>query len=352
MRCVPLIAFSLLLAPMIAQAQAPRSRGLAEVELAETTTEDDMRRHWGQPDDRRGQWVLYRLSSGSALHLMYSPLPPHRLVYADLYGPGRRVGDRLFSTNEEIASRDISQIDPCQTEAGIVVPIWGWPTYKGESENRYYRLANGDTARLGPDDSMRGIAIVNSFDGRVIREISPNDCPRRARAPAPPDVRSHESVDPFIPPRLLTDIALTETLKAAEVELLWGTPRPFGTHWHSYLLASGETLSLLFDQVEPFTLVYADLYPAGEPARARRLFANNVRARSRTIDQIECGEMPLARHYRWGPPDYSYGSGFVHEVYVVANGDEVTFAPRGYPGGSRITHPDGTVDPIDCPSGT
>lgn len=348
---VPLLALSLLLAPMNAQAQAPRSRMLAEVALAGTTTEEDMRQRWGQPEDRRGQWVRYRLSSGSELHLMYSPLPPHRLVYADLYGPGRRVGDRLFGTSEAIAARDIGQIDPCETEAGMVVPIWGWPTYTVENGDRHYRLANGDTARLGPPDSMQGIAIVNSFDGRVIRDISPSDCPRRALVPAPPYSSVRESVDPFIPPRLLTDIPLVETLTALDVEAIWGTPRPFGTDWHSYLLASGETLSLLFSPVDPYTLVYADLYPAGGDRTARRLFTHNVRARSRTIDQADpCREWMPDRYARWGPPDYSIGSGLVYEVYTMANGDEVTFAPAQFRSASRIRHPDGTVEPITCPS--
>lgn len=282
---------------------------------------------------------------------MYSPLAPHRLVYADLYGRGRRAGVRLFGTDERIAARDISQIDPCRTEEGMVVPIWGWPNYTLENGDRHYALANGNRARLGPADSMRGMAILKDSDGRVIMEITPSHCPRRALAPAPPPVRNPESVDPFIPPRLLTDIALVETLTALDVEAIWGTPRPFGTDWHSYLLASGETLSLLFAPVEPYGLVYADLHPAGDPEAARRrLFAHNVRARSRTIDQDDpCGETMHDRYARWGP-DYSYGSGVVREVYTMANGDEVTFAPRGFLRELRITRPDGTVEPISCPS--
>lgn len=344
------IVLSLLLAPVSAHAQAPRSRTLSEVVLAGRTTDDDFRRIWGEPEERRGQWVRYRLSSGSELHLMYSPLAPHRLVYADLYGPGRRVGDRLFGTNEHIAARDVSQINPCETEAGMVVPIWGPPNYVIDTGERFYALADGDWVRLGPPDSMRGIAIVDRFDSRVLREISPTDCPARALVPAPPHTSATESVDPFIPPRLLADVPLVETLTAADVEMIWGTPRPFGTDWHTYLLASGETLSLLFDRVEPYRLVYADLYPAGDRSTKRRLFANNVRARSRTLDQFDpCGDgLRIHRYALWGPPDHSWGSTFVWETYTMANGDEVTFAP-GRHRGSEIRRPDGTVQPIDCP---
>lgn len=328
-----LLAFALLIAPAVTQAQAPRSRHLLGVEFTETTTEADIRRHWGEPDDRRGRWDRYRLSSGSELHLMYSPLPPHRLVYADLYGPGRRAGDRLFGIDEHIAAREISQIDPCQTEEGMVVPIWGSPNFIQGEGDRYYALADGNFARFGPANSMRGVAIVNSFDGRVIRDISPNDCPRRALAPAPPPSGNRESVDPFLPPRLLTDIDLVDTLTASDVEALWGTPRPFGTDWHSYLLASGETLALLFDAAAPYTLIYADLYAADDARTKRRLFAHNVRARSRTIEQAACGESTMSRYARWGLPDFSVGSGFVYETYVMANGDEVTFRPDGHRSG-------------------
>jgi hypothetical protein len=346
-----LLCLSLLLAPAGAQAQAPYGRSLADVTLAGRTTQEDVRRIWGRPDERRGQWVRYRLSSGSELHLMYSPLPPHRLVYADLYGRGRRAGDRLFGTDERIAARDVSQIDPCRTEEGAVVPIWGWPNYTGDGDNRFYALANGDWARLGPPDSMRGITVVNGFDHRVIREISPGDCPRRALVPAPPPSSDRDSVDPFIPPRLLTDIPLVETLKAEDVEALWGTPRPFGTDWRSYELASGETLSFLFGPLPPHHLVYADLHAAGDRSGARRLFANNVRARSRSIDQIlPCGPLRPAQRFRWGPPDWSFGSGVVDEVYTMANGAEVTLV-RGASGrGSHIRHPDGRIEPIDCPA--
>lgn len=352
MRLSAFLALALSLAP--AQALAQRPHLLAEVPLADDTTEADVHSRLGEPAERRGQWVRYRLVSGSDLHIMYAAIAPHRIVYADLYAPGRRVGDRLFGTNEEIAAREVGQIDPCATEAGMVVPIWGWPTYEeGQPVTaRVYWMGDGTQVRLGPPDAMQGINIVNPRDGAVIRRILPRNCPHRARVPTPPRSPQGrpESVDPFIPPRLIEDIALSPALTATDVEMVWGTPRPYGIEPHNYLLASGEQLTLYFSPVAPFGLVYADLVPAEGQGAIRRLFANNPRAATRSLDQIgPCPPFLRSLYDLWGPPDSSSGSAFVHATYAMANGDEVTFSGSNDPFGTLIAHPSGATERIRCP---
>jgi hypothetical protein len=248
----------------------------------------------------------------------------------------------------------VSQIDPCATEAGKVVPIWGWPENEvGQPvTERHYFMADGTMVRLGATDAMRGIAVLRARDGKVIREISARNCPSRALAPAPPrSSRSPESLDPFAPPRLLSDIALASETTAEQVDAMWGFPSTNGFGWHGYQLKSGEQLELLFSPVAPFGLVYADLYPAGQAGPGRRIFSNNIRARSRSLDQIgPCPQFTRMLYDLWGPPDEALASGFFRVSYEMSNGDVVIFVAPGDPFQTRILHKSGVEERISCPS--
>ena len=332
---------------------APAQR-VHTVVLSETTTEREVRAAWGEPTERRGDWVRYPDAPGGETHLMYSRVAPHRLIYAYRYGavPGRRAGERIVAAHEQIAMREVGQIDPCATEAGAVVPIWGWPNYEGNAAERYYFIANGELVRLGAGHAMRGIDVLRARDRKLIRRIAPRDCPERAPVPAPSrswrDDRP-DSIDPFAPPRLLSDLPLAAGTTAAQVEAIWGDPRNTGFGWETYRLASGERVGLLFSPVAPFDLVYAYLYPAGE-GPGRRVFSNNVRAASRSLDQVGlCPRFARTLWDLWGPPDWEVASGFFRAVYVMSNGDEVTFISPGDPYGMRILRPSGEEERIECP---
>ena len=162
----------LLAAPVAAQAQQGAQRVLTDIRLSEALVPPTVVAAWGRPDNEwsGSSWRVYQLATGETLSLLFSPIAPHPLVYADLHSADRPTRTRrLFAHNPRAASRWVSQVNPCRVSEAALRRHWG-PPDSIERNGLYmsWTMANGDEAHFAPRLPGSNLS-VHRPDGRFRR---------------------------------------------------------------------------------------------------------------------------------------------------------------------------------------
>jgi hypothetical protein len=135
-----------------------------------------------------------------------------------------------------------------------------------------------------------------------------------------------------------------EGMTEADIRAAWGEPAETRGNWLRYRMESGEELSLTFDPLAPFGLMYADLQSVDPDRPARRIFSHHPRAASRRLVQLDpCYAMMGTAYDIGGWPDFSSGSAMGVVYYEMANGDEVAIWPWTHPRGVQVRRKDGST---------
>lgn len=168
------LGFVLAAATMSAKAQpSPWPPEIQRVSLTGVVLNGELTRDramalWGDTSFRSWDWRQYPLDTGGELHLLFSPIAPHRLVSALVYRPDGS-NERLFHENPRARTRAIEQLDLCFAMMGTARALWGLEDYSFGSGivRLYYEMANGDMVEIWPW-KMRDVQLTRASDGRTI----------------------------------------------------------------------------------------------------------------------------------------------------------------------------------------